>query len=102
MRSVGIACLAFLLGVCGTADADVLRLKEGGRQVVKILSVSDKEVTYRYGKDVVGKVSLNEVLFYCGFGGAPVTERFAKEIGADGFAPEAASATDVAKELVAA
>ena len=35
-------------------------------------------------------------------GGAPVTERFAKEIGADGFAPEAASATDVAKELVAA
>ena len=35
-------------------------------------------------------------------GGAPVTERFAKEIGADGFAPEAASATDVAKNLVAA
>jgi 5-methyltetrahydrofolate--homocysteine methyltransferase len=35
-------------------------------------------------------------------GGAPVTERFAEEIGADGFAPEAASATDVAKDLVAA
>lgn len=35
-------------------------------------------------------------------GGAPVTQRFAQEIGADGFAPEAASATDVAKDLVAA
>lgn len=35
-------------------------------------------------------------------GGAPVTDRFAQEIGADGFAPEAASASDVAKGLVAA
>jgi 5-methyltetrahydrofolate--homocysteine methyltransferase len=35
-------------------------------------------------------------------GGAPVTERFAHEIGADGYAPEAATATDVAKNLVAA
>jgi len=35
-------------------------------------------------------------------GGAPVTERFAHEIGADGYAPEAATATDVAKNLAAA
>jgi len=35
-------------------------------------------------------------------GGAPVTERFAHEIGADGYAPEAATATDVAKNLTAA
>jgi 5-methyltetrahydrofolate--homocysteine methyltransferase len=35
-------------------------------------------------------------------GGAPVTERYAKEIGADGYAPEAASASDLAKSLVAA
>ena len=34
-------------------------------------------------------------------GGAPVTQKFADEIGADGFAPEAASATEVAKALVA-
>ena len=32
-------------------------------------------------------------------GGAPVTERFAKEIGADGYAPDAASAVDVVKSL---
>jgi 5-methyltetrahydrofolate--homocysteine methyltransferase len=33
-------------------------------------------------------------------GGAPVTERYARQIGADGFAPDAASAVDVVKELV--
>jgi 5-methyltetrahydrofolate--homocysteine methyltransferase len=34
-------------------------------------------------------------------GGAPVTEKFAKEIGADGFAPDAASAVDLVKSLLA-
>lgn len=35
-------------------------------------------------------------------GGAPVTEAFAQEIGADGYAPDAASAVDRAKELMEA
>lgn len=35
-------------------------------------------------------------------GGAPITEDFAKEIGADGFAPDAASAVDKVRELVSA
>ena len=34
-------------------------------------------------------------------GGAPVTQGYASRIGADGFAPDAASAVDVAKKLVA-
>jgi len=33
-------------------------------------------------------------------GGAPVTQRYADEIGADGYAPDAASAVDKAKELL--
>jgi 5-methyltetrahydrofolate--homocysteine methyltransferase len=33
-------------------------------------------------------------------GGAPVTQRYAEEIGADGYAPDAASAVDKAKELL--
>jgi corrinoid protein of di/trimethylamine methyltransferase len=33
-------------------------------------------------------------------GGAPVTEKFAKEIGADGYAPDAASAVDLVKSLL--
>ena len=35
-------------------------------------------------------------------GGAPITHDFAKEIGADAYAPDAASAVDVARQLVAA
>ncbi len=34
-------------------------------------------------------------------GGAPVTEEFAKSIGADAFAPDASSATRVARQLIA-
>ncbi len=34
-------------------------------------------------------------------GGAPVTQNYADEIGADGYAPDAASAVDKAKELLA-
>lgn len=34
-------------------------------------------------------------------GGAPVTDNYAKEIGADGYAPDAASAVDLAKQLIA-
>ncbi|MDP6453636.1 MAG: corrinoid protein [SAR202 cluster bacterium] len=33
-------------------------------------------------------------------GGAPVTERYASDIGADGYAPEAASAVQTAKDLM--
>jgi len=35
-------------------------------------------------------------------GGAPVTQEYADEIGADGYAPDAASAVDKAKELITA
>lgn len=34
-------------------------------------------------------------------GGAPITERFARDIGADGYAPDAASSVDLARSLVA-
>ena len=34
-------------------------------------------------------------------GGAPLTEKFAREIGADGYAPDAASAVDVVISLLA-
>jgi len=35
-------------------------------------------------------------------GGAPVTQRYADEIGADGYAPDAASAVDLARSLLGA
>jgi 5-methyltetrahydrofolate--homocysteine methyltransferase len=33
-------------------------------------------------------------------GGAPVTQNYADEIGADGYSPDAASAVDKARELL--
>jgi len=33
-------------------------------------------------------------------GGAPVTQSYADEIGADGYSPDAASAVDLAKSLI--
>ncbi len=33
-------------------------------------------------------------------GGAPVTQNYADEIGADGYAPDAASAVDLARGLI--
>jgi 5-methyltetrahydrofolate--homocysteine methyltransferase len=35
-------------------------------------------------------------------GGAPVTQNFADEIGADGYSPDAAGAADLALELIGA
>lgn len=35
-------------------------------------------------------------------GGAPVTQKYANEIGADGYAPDASSAVDLAKQLIGA
>jgi 5-methyltetrahydrofolate--homocysteine methyltransferase len=35
-------------------------------------------------------------------GGAPLTDQYAKEIGADGYAPDAASAAEKFKKLVSA
>jgi 5-methyltetrahydrofolate--homocysteine methyltransferase len=34
-------------------------------------------------------------------GGAPVSENFAREIGADGFAPDAVEAVTIAKQFIA-
>jgi len=33
-------------------------------------------------------------------GGAPVTEKFAQDIGADGYAPDAASAVEMVRKLI--
>jgi 5-methyltetrahydrofolate--homocysteine methyltransferase len=51
-------------------------------------------VTTLKGSDMVGKAKVM-------IGGAPVTQAFSDEIGADGYAPDAASAADLAKKLLA-
>jgi len=50
--------------------------------------------------ETLKKAGLNTIKVI--IGGAPITQEFADEIGADGYAPDAATAVDVAKQLVAA
>ena len=52
-------------------------------------------------KNVIDALKESGVAAKVIIGGAPVTQNYADEIGADGYAPDAASAVDVAKELIA-
>lgn len=56
--------------------------------------------TMPYMKDVVQALKDAGVKVKTIIGGAPVTQAYAKEIGADGYAPDAASAVDVCKQLI--
>ena len=51
-------------------------------------------------KDVVAAFKASGADVKTMIGGAPVTQNYADEIGADGYAPDAASAADLAKELL--
>jgi 5-methyltetrahydrofolate--homocysteine methyltransferase len=74
-QGAGIVCLSALLTTTMPAMKDTIQaLKEAGvRDGVSVL-----------------------------IGGAPVTQNYADEIGADGYAPDAASAVDKARELIRA
>jgi 5-methyltetrahydrofolate--homocysteine methyltransferase len=52
-------------------------------------------------KSVVDAVKASDLSTKVMIGGAPVTQAFCDEIGADGYAPDAASAADLAKTLMA-
>jgi len=71
---------ANIIGVSALLTTTMLGMKD----VVQTLKESDLN----------GKVKVM-------IGGAPVTQDYADEIGADGYSPDAASATDKAKELLA-
>ncbi len=53
-------------------------------------------------KDVVAAMKEAGVEIKTMIGGAPVTQSFADEIGADGYAPDAASAVDLTRKLIGA
>jgi 5-methyltetrahydrofolate--homocysteine methyltransferase len=87
------------LGVDVTPERFVEAAKESG---AKIVGVSALLTTTMVGmKDVVEavkKAGAGNVKTM--IGGAPITQSFADEIGADGYAPDAASAVEKAKQFV--
>ncbi|HSW42556.1 MAG TPA: cobalamin-dependent protein [Patescibacteria group bacterium] len=87
------------LGANVTAEAFVAAAREHGASLV---GVSALLTTTMVGmKDVVAAIraaGLGDVKVIVG--GAPVTAEYAASIGADGYAPDAASAVEVAKQAV--
>ena len=71
-------------------DADIIGLSA---LLTTTMPAMKEVVTSLNGSGLKGKVKVM-------IGGAPVTQDYADEIGADGYAPDAASAADKAKELL--
>jgi 5-methyltetrahydrofolate--homocysteine methyltransferase len=89
------------LGVDVSAEAFVEAVKEHSAQVVGMSALLT--TTMLVMKDVIDalkEANLRDQVKVV-VGGAPVTSDFAVEIGADGYAPDAVSATDLVKGLFA-
>ncbi|MDI7260173.1 MAG: corrinoid protein [Thermodesulfobacteriota bacterium] len=88
------------LGIDVPADKFVEAIRTHQPQVVglsALLTTTMREMKTTI--EVIEKAGLrNQVKMIVG--GAPLTEKFAGEIGADGYAPDAASAVDVVKSLM--
>lgn len=88
------------LGTNVTADQFVEAAKEHGAQVVGLSALLT--TTMPAMKQTVEKLRAEGLDVKILIGGAPVTQAFAEEVGADGYAPDAASAVDIARQLIAA
>lgn len=94
LEGVGIECID--LGTDVSAEQVVNAVKENDAQIVALSSLLT--TTMEYHKDVVDALTdagLRDKVKVM-VGGAPVSEDFAKQVGADGYAPDAATAADLA------
>ncbi len=99
MMLKGAGFEVFDLGVDVKPEKFLQKIKETGVQLVGIsalltTTMPGMEKTIKVIKEAGLSVKVM-------IGGAPVTQEYADRIGANGYAPDAASAVDVAKSLVA-
>lgn len=88
------------LGIDVPAEKFVEAIREHNPQLVGMSALlTTTMVMMKDIIEVLKKENLREKVKIM-VGGAPLTEEYAKEIGADGYAPDAASAVDKAKELI--
>jgi len=88
------------LGVEITAEQFVEAVKERRPDILAMSALLTTTRIYMPTVlDALGQAGLRESVKVI-IGGAPVTQEFANSIGADGYAPDAASAATLAKELV--
>jgi len=88
------------LGVDVTPEKFIASIKEQGAQVIGMsalltTTMINMKDTVKALEDAELRDSVKIVI-----GGAPVTDSFANEISADGYAPDAASAVDIIKSLL--
>jgi 5-methyltetrahydrofolate--homocysteine methyltransferase len=98
----GVGFQVFDLGIDVPADRFIAKVKEEKPQILAMSALLTTTMTNMEKViKAVEKEGLREGLLIM-VGGAPVTESFAKSIGADLYAPDAASAAELAREKVAA
>jgi 5-methyltetrahydrofolate--homocysteine methyltransferase len=89
------------LGTNVSPDKFVAAAKESQAQVVGLSALLTTTMpSMKTTVDAIKAAGLTKVKVI--IGGAPITQEFAKEIKADGYAPDAATAVDVAQQVVAA
>ncbi|MDR2525475.1 MAG: corrinoid protein [Oscillospiraceae bacterium] len=90
------------LGVDVSPEAFVAAVREHAPQIVAMSSLlTTTMVNQRLVIDALKEAGLRDSVKVM-VGGAPVTQAFCEEIGADGYTPDAASAADMAKAFVLA
>lgn len=88
------------LGTNVSPDKFVAAVKTSGASVIGLSALLTTTMpAMRDTIQAIRAAGLNNVKVV--IGGAPITQQFANEIGADGFAPDAASAVEIVRKLVA-
>jgi 5-methyltetrahydrofolate--homocysteine methyltransferase len=100
MMAEGAGFTIVNLGTDTSADEFIRAAAENDADVIGMSALLT--TTMIYMKTVVDTVRARGVDVKLAVGGAPVTQKFASEIGADGYAADAASAVELFKRLVAA
>ena len=88
------------LGIDVSADQFISAVRTDGAQIIAMSALLT--TTMPTMKTVIDEVEESDLLDQVKvmIGGAPVTQEYADEIGADGYARDAASGVDIAKQLV--
>ena len=89
------------LGVDVTPESFIDAAKNQGAQILGMSALLTTTMpSIKLSIDALREAGVREKVKVM-IGGAPVTQSFADEVGADGYSPDAASAADLAKALIA-
>jgi len=88
------------LGVDVTPDKFVQAIKNGAQMIGLSALLTTTMPSMRNTIDAVKAAGLRDKVKIL-VGGAPLTQTYADEIGADGYSPDAATAVDIANEMIA-